>query len=272
MSNSSPPQELWSLLHPYTGHLTDVERASRGFSSDLTALIRCERGPFFVKAMRNRPGGRRDSLVREALINPAVRQVSPALLWRAEDEEWIALGFEVVEGRPAAFGPGSPDLPAVVDTVNRICSLDLPEVARDWPETRWDRFARDEAEADLFRGDGLLHTDINPSNFVVGRHGTWAVDWAWPTKGAAFIDVACLVVQLIAAGHSAPDAESWAARCRAWENADPVAIDAFATATYRMYRSRARRFPDAAWLQDMVGATRAWTVHRGVADGPGRGG
>ncbi|MFE9066042.1 hypothetical protein [Streptomyces violaceusniger] len=149
--------------------MADVEPASRGFSSDLTALIRCGKGPFFVKAMRNRPGGRRDSLVREALVNPAVKPVAPASLWQAENEGWIALGFEVVEGRSADFGPGSPDLPAVVDTLNRISALASPEVARDWPETRWDRFVRDKAEADLFRGEGLLHTDINPSNLIVGQ-------------------------------------------------------------------------------------------------------
>lgn len=264
MSSSLPPEEFWGFLRPYTGPVTDVEPASRGFSSDLTALVRCEKGPFFVKAMRNRPGGRRDSLVREALVNPAVMPVSPALLWHAENEDWIALGFEVVEGRRADFGPGSPDLPAVVDTLNRISSLDLPEVARDWPEARWDRFALDKAEADLFRGDGLLHTDINPSNLIIGQNGAWAVDWAWPTRGAAFIDVACLVIQLIAAGHAAQGAESWAGRCQAWGDANPAAVDAFAAATFRMYRSRARRFRDASWLEDMAGAARGWAVHRGV--------
>ncbi|MFE5158422.1 phosphotransferase [Streptomyces sp. NPDC056697] len=248
--------------------MTDVGPASRGFSSDLTALIRCGKGPFFVKAMRNRPGGRRESLVREALVNPAVKPVAPALLWQVENEGWIALGFDVVEGRRADFGPGSPDLPAVVDTLNRISALNPPEVARDWPETRWDRFARDKAEADLFRGEALLHTDINPSNLIVGQDRMWAVDWAWPTRGAAFIDVACLVVQLIAAGHTAQGAESWTAHCPAWRNANPAAIDAFATATFRMYRSQASRFPDASWLDDMVTAVRAWAVHRGVAPRP----
>ncbi|AGP57402.1 hypothetical protein [Streptomyces rapamycinicus] len=91
MSNGRPPEEFWSFLQPYTGLVTDVELASCGFSVDLTALVRCEKGPFFVKAMPNRPGGRRDFLVREALVNPEVKPVAPALLWRAEDEGWIGL-------------------------------------------------------------------------------------------------------------------------------------------------------------------------------------
>ncbi|GAA0961083.1 MULTISPECIES: hypothetical protein [Streptomyces violaceusniger group] len=52
-----------------------------------------------------------------------MKPVAPALLWRAEDESWIALGFEVVEGKRADFGPGSRDLPAVVDAFNRISAL-----------------------------------------------------------------------------------------------------------------------------------------------------
>lgn len=230
-------------------------------------MVECEKGPFFVKAVRNRPGGRRDSLIREKVINPFVASVAPALRWDAEDREWIALGFEVVEGRSSEFEPGSADLPAIVGVLNRIGELDLPEVARGWPETRWDRFAEHEADAALFRGESLLHTDINPSNVMIGRQTTWAVDWAWPTRGAAFIDPAILVVQLIAAGHTAEAAEGWAARCAAWQQADPRALDAFAAADVRMRRAFAGRYPDEQWLKAMVVAAEAWAGHRGVAAG-----
>jgi len=267
MKRELPGPEFWALIHPHTGVLAQAQPTARGFGSDLTAVIECEKGPFFVKAMRNRPGGRRASLNRERLINPAVQSVSPALLWHAEDDEWLALGFDVVDARRSDFTPASPDLPALVDLVDRLGDLALPEVARDWPETRWDRFA---ADPDLFRGDALLHTDINPSNLILGERGRWIVDWSWPTRGAGFIDPACLVVQLIAAGHTAEAAEGWAAECRAWANADPAALDAFAAATHRMNRSQADRHPEAAWLEDMAAAAGAWAAHRGVAEAPGR--
>ncbi|MGP3975026.1 phosphotransferase [Streptomyces sp. 8N114] len=264
MDDSLPGRDFWALIHPHTGDVTGARPSTRGFSSDLTATLACEKGPFFVKAVRNRRGGRRDSLVRERLINPFVHPISPVLRWHTEDEEWVALGFEVVEGRPARFEPDSTDLPEIVGVLNRIGQLELPEVAQGWPETRWNRYAETEAEVALFEGDALLHTDINPSNLIIGRRATWAVDWAWPTRGAGFIDPACLVMQLIATGHTAKAAEGWADGCPAWAEADPYAIDAFAAATLRMYRLRAER-TGHEWLRAMVEAARAWALHRGVS-------
>lgn len=257
--------DIRTLIHPHTGRVFEICPTKYGFSSDLTALVECEKGPFFVKAMRNRPGGRRDSITRERTISPFVRPVAPALRWHAQDEGWIVLGFEVVEGWPSDFKPGSPDLPAVVELLNRIGILDLPAVARDWPETRWDRFTIDSAQTRLFRGDALLHTDINPDNLLVAQRGGWVVDWSWPTRGAAFIDPACLVVQLVAAGHSAETAENWADNCTAWREANPRALDAFASATVRMYRRFAERRPDEAWRGAMVQAAEKWSAHRGLS-------
>ncbi|MFI1377799.1 hypothetical protein [Embleya sp. NPDC020886] len=110
----------------------------------------------------------------------------------------------------------------------------------------------------------MLYTDINPDNLLIGTTTTWAVDWSWPTRGAGFIDPACLVVQLIAAGQSALSAESWVSHCTAWAKADPTAIGTFAGATARMYRTFAERKPDAAWLGAMAAAARKWASHRGV--------
>ncbi|MGW7292407.1 protein kinase [Streptomyces xiamenensis] len=213
--------------------------------------------------MRNQPGGRRESIVREKSINPFVRPVSPELCWDAEDGEWIALGFEVIAGRPSSFATDSPDLPKVVGLLDRIGDLELPEVAREWQETRLDRFATDTEKA-FFRGDALLHSDINPDNLIVGSRGAWAVDWAWPTRGAAFLDPARLVIQLVSSGHSPASAESWAAGCAAWAKADPRAIDAFAAARVRMHWTFTRRKPQERWLRAMAEAAEAWARHRGV--------
>ncbi|WP_199239452.1 protein kinase [Streptomyces sp. ICBB 8177] len=162
--------------------------------------------------------------------------------------------------------PGSADLGHVVAGVARVGGIRLPSFARDWHETRWDRFADDpSAAATLFRGDTLLHTDLNPDNILLGPGSTWIVDWAWPSRGAAFIDPACLVLQLLAAGHTAASAESWAAHCPAWRTAQPRALDAFATACFRMYRTHSLRSPGAAWLSVMTDAARAWLRHRGIA-------
>jgi hypothetical protein len=265
MDTDLPESAILPLIEGHTGPVAGIRRTARGFSSDLTAVVDCARGPFFVKAMRNRPGGRRKSLIRERRINAHLGHISPHLLWDVEAEDWLVLGFEVVDGRSSDFAPGSTDLALVVDAIGEIGRLSLPRIAQDWTETRWDRFASDSSEAELFRGDSLLCTDINPSNFIVVRRRVWAVDWAWPTRGAGFIDPALLVLQLVAAGHTPDSAEKWAERLPAWREAAPQAVDAFAAANLRLYRAAVGRKPDVDWLKAMVDACRAWTEHRRIA-------
>lgn len=255
---------LQALIHPHTGDIKDIRPAPRGYSSDFVAVVECANGPFFTKAVENEPGWRRNAIICERTINPFVHLVSPSLRWQAENEDWIALGFEVVDGRQAVFDVGSDDLPAVVDLINRIGALDLPEAARRWQETRWDRYATHETEAELFRGDALLYVDINPANFIIGQQGAWVVDWADCSRGAAFIDPAILVLQLVSSGHSPESAESWAARCLAWADASTNAIDAFVAATTRMYQERARREADEPWFEAMAQAVESWASHRGI--------
>jgi hypothetical protein len=240
MSGDVPEPAYLDLIRPHTGHVTAARPTSHGNGTTATMLVEAEKGPFFVKAVPNRPGGRRDSPLREAAVNPYVApDLSPVMRWQTQDEAWIVLGFDVIDARSSDFTPGSPDLPAVVDLLNRITAIPLPGIARDWTETRWD-----------------AHTDINPDNLLIGESHTGAVDWAWPTRGAAFIDPAQLVVQLIAAGHTPESAENWVTERTAWSAADPRAVDVFSTANARLRQTRASRPPDLAWLQAMADAAR----------------
>lgn len=258
------PAELLTLIREHTGEVISAVPTG-GHSSAHTAQVITKTGQCWVKAVPNRPGGRRESLVREGLINPHV-PVSPGLAWQAESADWIALGFEVIGGRPADFAPGSPDLPTVVDLTRQIGDIGLPEVARDWPETRFDQYAP-AGDARLFAGETLLFTDFNPRNFLIGDGQAWVVDWSWPTRGAAFIDPVCLIVQLVAAGYSPTAAEAWASELPAWRAADPAGIDAFGRAKQRMHRTFAERNPAATWLTSMATATTQWLEHHRAATG-----
>jgi thiamine kinase-like enzyme len=132
----------------------------------------------------------------------------------------------------------------------------------DWRENRYDRHAG--RTAGLLAGGTLLHGDINPDNLLVVPDGeVTIVDWSWPTHGAALIDPACLTVQLIAAGHTPAEAEGWVARCTAWREADPAALDAFAIAAVRMYRRFEQPDPEP-WRRAMTAAAD-WARHRGQA-------
>jgi len=56
-----------------------------------------------------------------------------------------------------------------------------------------------ETDLDLSDGDALLHTDFNTLNILFPDR-VWIIDWAWPTRGASFIDVACFLVRAMAGG------------------------------------------------------------------------
>lgn len=265
MARTGMDAGLLALVQSQTGPVREHSRTERGYMSDYTGVVESAGGRVFVKAVRA-SGRLVSSLEREEKINPFVREFSPAVLWAARDDDWYALGFEYVAGRHASFKPGSPDLPGVVGVLDRITRIaPLPELVLDWHETRYDRYAP-EGTADLFRGSCLLHGDVNPDNFLVTASGeVTVVDWSWPTRGDDAIDFGCLVVQMIAAGWSADDAERLLdeSDCTAWEIAEPETLDAFAVACVNMYR-RFEEIDPAPWRKSMTAAAEAWAEHRGA--------
>ena len=114
MQTDSPASEILSLVRDRTGPVTGIRRTTHGHSSDLTAIVECAEGPFFVKAVRNRPGGRRDSLIRERETGAALVPVAPPLLWDVEAEEWLTVMVRAYEAWTSHRGVGVPPAPAGV--------------------------------------------------------------------------------------------------------------------------------------------------------------
>jgi Ser/Thr protein kinase RdoA (MazF antagonist) len=112
----------------------------------------------------------------------------------------------------------------------------------------------------------LLHTDFNPLNVPIRDGTAWIIDWAWPTRGAAFIDPACFLLRLMLGGHTTAQAESWAAQCDSWAAASDKAIDTFALACTRMYAEIAHEDPQP-WKQRLAAAARDWARHRSQRQG-----
>lgn len=250
------------LILPHTGPIIDMRPVQGGSGFSTTALVTSGAGEFFVKGVPNRPGGRLDSVVREGLINPALTGIAPTLRWKVEGQPWFVLGFDVVQGRVAEYTPGEDhDLSQVVGLIDRIAAVELPPEAAGWAESRWDRFTD---TPHLLAGDTLLYTDIQPDNVLIGADRTWVVDWEWPTVGAAFLTPACLVVQLIASGHTPAEAEAWVGGCETWKTADPEAIDAFARAHVGIQQWVVEARPEEKWRKSMLAAAEAWAEHRGV--------
>ncbi|MEV0158377.1 hypothetical protein AB0H57_32515 [Micromonospora sp. NPDC050686] len=58
-------------------------------------------------------------------------------------------------------------------------------------------------------GEILIHSDLNPANLIVTKHGLRIVDRAWATKAAPWVELTLLIQWLIGSGHSASQAEEW---------------------------------------------------------------
>jgi hypothetical protein len=244
-----------------TGPVQAAYTASAGKNSALAVILTTARGSVFVKGRRRGDPGV-VSQGREAAISPYVYPVCPALLWRTEVDEWNLLGFEHTPGRHADYTPESDDLPKVVAAIRQLGALtcpDLPHLKR--AEQRWAAYVDDGDDLGLLSGDALLHTDYSPDNVLINGPVARLIDWAWPTKGAAFIDPACLVVRLVFAGHIPAQAESQVAALPGWSKASPRAIDVFATALARMWAQIADADP-SPWKRQMAASAESWWGYR----------
>ncbi len=122
-------------------------------------------------------------------------------------------------------------------------------------------YADCEADLEVLDGDALLHTNFNPLNILVGPDRVWMIDWAWPTRGAAFIDAGCFLIRAMAAGHSTNQAEALASMCPGWQQAPSAAIDVFALASACLYGEIARNDPQP-FKQRLVAVAHVWACHR----------
>jgi len=208
----------------------------------------------------NHPGVVRQH--REAMINPHVLSLAPRLRWQAEDAGWNLLAFDYLPAaRHADYTPGSADLPAVVDVLNRLQQIPCPDLPVKRAEQRWAAYLDHDTARDLLTGQTLLHTDFNPLNVLMDAGAAWLIDWAWPTRGAAFIDPACFLLRLMLDGHTAPQAEAWAQHCDSWATASDQAVSVFALACARLYAEIAREDPQP-WKRHLAGVACEWARYR----------
>jgi Phosphotransferase enzyme family len=257
------PWDVRDAIQARTGAVQEAQTAAAGLNSEIALFLRTTNGTIFVKGRRNdHPGVVTQQ--REAMINPYVRHLTAGLLWRLDISGWNILAFEYVLGRHADYSPNSDDLPKVIETIRRLGQTPCPDLPLKRAEQRWADYL-DDRQRELLHGDALLHTDLNPVNVLITGNAARIVDWAWPTRGAAFIDPACLAVRLISAGHTPAQAETWARRSPAWTTAPAEAIDVFALAISRMWMQIASTDPQP-WKKKTAAAAHSWARYRhGIA-------
>ncbi|WP_131744732.1 phosphotransferase [Frankia sp. Cppng1_Ct_nod] len=253
-------EAIRSVIQEYTGPVLDADTASGGVNSGIAVTLCTPTQKIFVKGM---PSDHRQIYTqqREAAINPYILHIGPKVLWRAEAGGWNFLGFEHIEGRHADYSPESPDLSKIAEVVRLLGQIPCPELPLKNVEQRWDSYA-DKPTFKFFAGDCLLHTDFAPHNMLIDSDGrAHLIDWAWPTRGPAWVDVAILIVRLIDAGHTPGEADAWSRQFSSWQSASVEAVNAFTVANYRMWQEIAQNDLQP-WKIQMAMAAKRWWNHR----------
>ena len=244
------------LVEARIGPVRAATSVSEGSNSQIAAILETSGGDYFVKGLQ-REHPRSWTQERESAVNPVVRHLSPWLKWRIDADGWILLGFEYIAGKPADYSPGSLDLPKVMRTLQQLQQVQCPDIVMKLAEEGWASYTE---MPELFAGDSLLHTDLHPTNFIINGRA-YLVDWAWPTRGAGWIDPACWVIWLIASGHRPATAETWAARISSWSAASAGSITEFAWAQARMWAEIADE-SSGSWRTDLAHAAKLWAKYR----------
>jgi Phosphotransferase enzyme family len=253
------PAATRHAVEHHTGAVHTARTVPAGRNSAVAALLTTDAGQVFVKGL-HRDHPRRWNQDMEAIINPHVTHLAPRLLWRVQDE-WDLLGFQAITGRHADYRPGSPDLPLIARTAAQLSRIRCPDLPVKHAEHRWREYIPDPADLALLAGDQLLHTDYNPDNILITGNHAILIDWAWPTKGAGWIDPACLILRLLAHGHTTQSAETIVQANPAWRTAPPAGVTVFARACAAMWHDIATAGP-ADWTQAMTHAATHWASAR----------
>lgn len=253
----APWHEARTIIERHIGPVQSARPVAQGHNSAIAVVINDE---FFVKGVRRGEVGKfSPTQTLERRLNSHLGQVTAPLLWSAEEDDWSLLGFRYLVGaRAADYSPGSRDLPLVVELLAEAGEIQCPDVPMKAAENRWKAYSDD---PEHLVGKTLLHTDWNPGNVLISGGKAYAVDWAWGTKGAAWIDPASWVVLLIAAGHTAREAEQWASRAPNWKLATSTDLDKWAKAQDRLWHNVLHPWTPK-WVFQAAHAAEVWRRYR----------
>ncbi|MEU1486301.1 aminoglycoside phosphotransferase [Streptomyces sp. NPDC005752] len=244
------PADVRQAVVDKTGRVHAARTVRGGMNSGIASVLETESGSVFVKGIpadHPQAGAQR----REAAIAPHLPASCPRLYWHLELDGWSLLGYEVVDGRHANYAPSSPDLPLVEAALTELQQVTAPaDIKIKDALDRWAEYAPP-GTLHYFGGDALLHTDFAPDNVLIVGERARLVDWAWPTRGAAWIDPGALALRLMEAGYSVESAVAFAGRFPSWRGAEPQALAAFGAATAALWREIAEE-GGTSWKRRMA--------------------
>lgn len=168
----------------------------------------------------------------------------PRLLWSHEDDLWVLLALEHVDGHNPVRPWRRDELDASLDTLELLAQtltpppMQLATFAEEFADflPGWDHVRSaypawphlDEAVELASRfgpasaGNTLVHTDTRDDNLLVVEDRVYLCDWNGPVLGAAWIDTVCL---LMTAHGDGLDADALLAERRLTRTVEPDSID-----------------------------------------------
>lgn len=224
-----PIRTPWASLPTKVTHWVETELGGKvvttvpqqsGFSSGSADRVVAENGrQVFVKTIsRTRNAETLELHRREAAVMRMLPQgvPMPSLLGTFDDNEWIALMLQDIDGRHPVGQP-EVDIPVVLDALMKLPlaegSLEaLPRLRDELTEDfgAWDRIAANgvgetlptaalalsermidiaSAAIDAVDGEHLVHLDCRADNILIDRYGAaWFIDWPWASVGARWFD------------------------------------------------------------------------------------
>lgn len=113
-------------------------------------------------------------------------------------------------------------------------------------------------------GETLVHGDIHPGNLHVTPGGVRLLDWGVACHAPRWFDAAALVLRLVIAGHTPPDAEGVVAELAGWRTAPDRDVAAYVALMTGFSAWAAARGPERHRPKRAAAAVagEAWLAHR----------
>lgn len=233
------PQGLQDAVDRKAGGVLGFAPARGGGRAHLAGTARTPTGLIFIKGVRVDDDTELPMLRAEAANLFHAAPLAPRLIWQLEQNGWLLLGLERIQGRHARYNPGSPDLQALAEALARhMAAPDTGSVAEPYAR----RLAAEDAEVDALAGNHLIHADLNPGNVLVTPEGAVrVVDWGFCARGAAWLEPALVLPWLILAGHTPAQAQAWAdGGIPGFADLAPARLDLLAALLHQRWNSKPR--------------------------------
>jgi hypothetical protein len=204
-------------------------------ASEVMSVLELEDGArYFVKATRVTDGPAVIARYRaEVYVARHLPRAMPAprLAWALRDEDWGMVAFHAVGGHLAGTPWDRDELDRVLAALETVASLPGAREARLGPAgpelaglaTGW-RSLRDDPDPDLARivpwavdrldalveaergvlvaceGESFVHGDVRADTLVLTSSSVHLVDWAYASRGAAWLDLAMFLPSVVVQG------------------------------------------------------------------------